>query len=181
MNTSPVLFTLPAELHLEIQAHLTYPDLLAVRHTHPYFLDSLQPTIIDRVNWLLSRTELGLPIPTAAKLNLKTDAQFCQNEEVRNILLHRRRHEECKEFNGGTCLLLRSSKCSGEALGRRRKRFGMGNVETEMRRSKWLTVRFQMFVLVLAGAIAAAVGLPLLLRLSWLTLGIGLKVASCCG
>ena len=107
MNTTALLFVLPTELHLEIQAHLTYPDLLALRHTHPYFLNSLQPTIIDRVNWLLSRTELGLPIPTAARLNLKTDAQFCRNEEVRSILLHRRRHEECKKFNGGTCLLLR--------------------------------------------------------------------------
>ena len=178
-TTSPSLLTLPAELHLEIQAYLTYPDLLALKHTHLYFLETLKPTVIDRVDWLLSRTEFGLPIPTAAKLNLKTDAQFCRNQEVKGILLRRRRHEECRKFNGGSCLLVNNSICNGQVY-RRRRKSSRGKIEMAVRQLVLLGMGMQMFVLALVGVIAAAVTLPMLWRLSWLVLVLDVGVVSSC-
>ena len=61
---SPCLLDLPPEvlLHL-IHPYLSYPDLLALKHTHPIFFHSLKIKVRHRVDWLLDRATQHLPLP----------------------------------------------------------------------------------------------------------------------
>jgi len=107
--TSPIL-ALPTELHIHISSYLPYPDLLALKHTSPYFYQCTTTTVYDRVDWLLDRPQLGLPLPQTRCI-MKTDAQFCANKEVRLFMKRRRRHLEC--VGRTVCLISGSNDCPG--------------------------------------------------------------------
>ena len=98
------LLNLPFELHLLILPHLPWPDLLALKHSHPYFYHNVPTTVHHRVDWLLSRAPEGLPLPKE-KVNLRSDAEFCASKEVRGFMRRRRGHWECKDGKEG-CVVL---------------------------------------------------------------------------
>lgn len=114
-HTPISILGLPSDLLLEISPYLPYPDLLALRHTHPYFYHSpLLPggstprAIRLRISWLVDRADRRLPLPQGS-CNVKTDAEFCANPEVRLIMRRRRKHADCREgreceVTGGRCL-----------------------------------------------------------------------------
>ena len=89
------LLTLPTEIQMLVACHLPYPDLLALKLTHPTFHSLIYPTVYDRVDWLLSRPAQGLSIPSSAACSFKTDREFVANDEVKTILRRRGRHLEC--------------------------------------------------------------------------------------
>jgi hypothetical protein len=91
------LLSLPPEVHHLIVSYLPYPDLLSIKLSHPYFqalLDS-QPTVHQRIAWVLSRGRIHLPIPHDSKTNFRTDVLFLRNPEVTKIIRRRRQHLEC--------------------------------------------------------------------------------------
>lgn len=107
------LLQLPRELLYEISGHLAYPDLLALKLTCHDFYYTTNPSVWDRVSWLLERTRLGLPIPQSRKCSMKTDAAFCSNAEVRQILFDRRKHFECMRYGQAQCVvLLEGTSCT---------------------------------------------------------------------
>lgn len=93
------LLSLPPEVHHLIVSCLPYPDLLSLKLSHPYFqaLLASQPTVHQRIAWVLSRGRIHLPIPHDSKTNFRTDALFVRNPEVTKILRRRRKHLECVE------------------------------------------------------------------------------------
>jgi hypothetical protein len=106
------LMDLPAELHLLLSRSLSYPDLLALKHTHPHFYALIRTTVYDRVDWLLERPRHGLPLPQTMII-MKTDEQFCNHVEIRNFMERRRRHEDCV----GTCLVIGDgTTCEGSLM-----------------------------------------------------------------
>jgi hypothetical protein len=108
----PALILLPAEIQNQILSELSYPDLLSLKLTHPHFYFTIKPTLYDRVDWLLDRIRLKLPIPQAGKcsLNLRTDIAFYSNPEVGLILRRRWKHLECVN-NGGQCREVPGQRC----------------------------------------------------------------------
>ena len=115
-NISSPLLRLPPELLTHLRAHLPYPDLLSLRHTHPYFyhtpLLATDRNILIKVSWLLDRKDRGLPCPQSHKTIFKTDREFCGSREVKRILVRRRRHRECAPTEGG-CEVVTGETCVG--------------------------------------------------------------------
>lgn len=99
--------SLPSELLLLIPQHLLWPDLLALKHTHPFFYHSVQTTLQDRVEWLIDRGAHDLPFPRGG-LILKSDELFCRNTDIRDFIRRRRRHLDCLTVSAGSgrCLVL---------------------------------------------------------------------------
>lgn len=127
-TTQPSFLTLPLELQSLVITSLPYPDLLALRHVNHHFLSIIQPNVRDRINWLLDRGNLGLPLPEKPCL-FKTDEGFCRNQDVKLFMRRRRRHDECRRFGKGRCLVLglgreRCWRKRGEKVGSLRKRMG---------------------------------------------------------
>ena len=98
--------SLPPELHLLLSRSLPYPDLLALKHTHPHFYSLIRTTVYDRVDWLLERPQHGLPLPQT-KCIMKTDEQFCSHAEIRMFMERRRKHEDCV----GVCFVVEGTRC----------------------------------------------------------------------
>lgn len=116
-----LLLSLPPDLLPLLRFHLPYPDLLALRHTHPYFyhspLLSTNTNIRLKVAWLVDRKERGLSCPTHSSTLFKTDREFCASREVKRIMKLRRRHGDCREGPGG-CEVVRGGSCGGKVRGR---------------------------------------------------------------
>ena len=114
------LLALPLELQYLIISHLSYPDALALKHTHPHFYKLVKTSVSLKVAWLLERKERNLKWPQK-KCAMKTDATFCGgNSEVRAIMVRRRAHAECAGGEGG-CEVVVGSTCGGaKAIWRRR-------------------------------------------------------------
>ena len=127
---SPLL-ALPLELQFLIIPHLSYPDALALKHTHPHFYSIVNTSVRLKVAWLLERKERRLEWPQKM-CAMKTDAAFCGgNGEVRIIMERRRAHAECADGEGG-CEVLVGSTCGGaKAKGRRRAARGIWNNNME--------------------------------------------------
>ena len=96
---------LPAESQQHIMSFLTYPDLLALKHTHPYFYHSVSTTIRHRVEWLMERPPLGLLLPQK-KCIMKTDGDFCKSPEIRSFMERRRKHLDCPRKSKGCFVTL---------------------------------------------------------------------------
>jgi hypothetical protein len=106
------LLDLPNEVLDEIATYLPYPDQLSLKLTSTYWHSSIQPSVRDRINWLLSRARSGLPFPQSQKCSFRSDALFCSNPEVRRILRDRRSHVEClRHARNGSCLVTDSYMC----------------------------------------------------------------------
>lgn len=105
------LLDLPAELVHTIAAQLTYPDSLALKLSCRYLHHTVHPSVQHRVDWMISRINVGLPVPMAQKCNMKTDAGFCSSPEVRQILWNRRTHQECHQYGQGRCLVSSTLFC----------------------------------------------------------------------
>ena len=125
-TTTPFL-SLPQELYPFITDSLSYPDLLALKHTHSLFYYSLNTGIKLKVAWLLDRKQRGLRVPQG-KCVLRTDESFCTSGrgEVSQILRSRRQHKDCvmaasdgNRGKGGNlvmerkCEVLLGSSCAG--------------------------------------------------------------------
>ncbi|KEF52360.1 uncharacterized protein A1O9_11601 [Exophiala aquamarina CBS 119918] len=93
------LLSLPPEVQHLIASELPYPDLLSLKISHPYFgaLLDAQPSVHQRIAWVLSRCNIYLPIPHDSKTDFRTDVQFLRNPEVTRIIRRRRKHLECVE------------------------------------------------------------------------------------
>lgn len=111
---SPLLGLAP-ELQLVIISHLPWPDLLALRHSHPYFYHNMPTTVRQRVAWLLSRGHCGLGLPQG-RVNMKTDADFCRSDEIRAFLERRRWHLDCRG-KGKRCLVIEGHACPAKVMG----------------------------------------------------------------
>ena len=118
----PPFLGLPLELQYLVISNLSYPDALALKHTHPHFYNLVKTSVSLKVAWLLERKERNLEWPQK-KCAMKTDAAFCGgNSEVRAIMLKRRVHAECAGGDGG-CEVVVGSTCGGaKAMWRRRVR-----------------------------------------------------------
>ena len=118
-TSPPPLLALPLELQYLIISNLSYPDALALKHTHPHFYNLVKTSVSLKVAWLLERKERNLGWPQK-KCAMKTDATFCGgNSEVRAIMVRRRAHAECAGGEGG-CEVVVGSTCGGaKAMGRR--------------------------------------------------------------
>ena len=103
-----LLLSIPTELHHQILAFLPYPDLLALKHTHPHFYCIASTTVHHRLNWLIERSMQGLSIPQRNCI-LKTDADFCSTE-VRVFMERRRWHLDCSG-KPKRCLVLEGQDC----------------------------------------------------------------------
>lgn len=101
---------LPTEIHLQIASYLPYPDALALKHTNGYFYRLIRTDVALKVDWLLERGNLKLPIP-GRSYSLRTDEAFCRGE-VRKIMERRRWHQECK----ADCLVVKGSRCPSASL-----------------------------------------------------------------
>lgn len=110
LHPSPIL-ALPLELQLLIFRHLSYPDALALKHTSTHFYNLLNTNVRLKVAWLLERKERGLEWPQKMCV-MKTDAAFCGNGEVREIMENRRAHGECAKGMGG-CEVVVGGTCGG--------------------------------------------------------------------
>ena len=121
-HTKPLspLLTLPLELQLLIIPSLSYPDALALKHTHTHFYDLIDTSVSLKVVWLLERKERGLELPQK-KCAMKTDAAFCGgNGEVRAIMERRRAHGECTAGERGCEVVVGSTCGAGKGVNRRR-------------------------------------------------------------
>lgn len=134
----PPLLTLPLELQFFfIIPRLSYPDALALKHTHPHFYDLIDTSVRMKVAWLLERKERGLEWPQK-KCAMKTDALFCV-DEVNDIMEKRKAHGECKSSEAG-CEVVIGATCGG------RERIDKGKVVQKLWRSRigrpsaWLTM-----------------------------------------
>jgi hypothetical protein len=112
---TPSLLSLPPELHLLIIYHLPWPDLLALKHTHPYLYQNIPTTVRQRVAWLLSRATTRLRLPKQ-RVNMKTDADFCRSHEIRTFLERRRWHLDCRS-DGKGCLVFEGRVCPAQRKG----------------------------------------------------------------
>ena len=128
LSTSHLL-RFPPDLLLYIRSHLPYPDLLALRHTHPYFYySSLLATdrnIRLKVAWLVDRKRRGLACPGHHRTLFRTDREFCASTEVKQIMARRRRHEDCQV--GKECEVVSGTVC-GRVRRRQLGKIGRGEV-----------------------------------------------------
>jgi hypothetical protein len=108
-RSHPSLLQLPMEIRLLIQSNLSWPDLLALKHTHPSFYHNPPTTVSQRLSWLLSRGRCGLNFPRE-KINMRTDADFCRSHEIRTFLERRRWHLDCRR-DGSCCLVFDGRSC----------------------------------------------------------------------
>ncbi len=132
-QSNPHLLALPAELHQLILPHLTYPDLLALKHSHPYFYNIVTTTVPHRLNWLIERAKQGLPLPQKT-CRWKTDADFCGSAEVREFMERRRWHMDCPiDFGVRKCLVIEGSRCPGPRVGRQGTWRGMSVADVVFR------------------------------------------------
>ena len=146
------LLSLPAELQQNIITYLPYPDLLALKLAHPAFSLYINPTVYDRVDWLLSRPALGLPLPFSAACTFKTDKDFLRNAEVQSILRRRRLHLECENLSGISRGKERQERClvvDGQICGGAKRRI-VGKLRKEMfekdgRRVLWSRITRRQF------------------------------------
>lgn len=116
----PPLLALPLELQYLVISHLSYPDALALKHTHPHFYNLVKTSVRLKVAWLLERRRRNLQWPL--RCAMKTDAAFCGgNGEVRAIMVRRRAHVECARGEGG-CEVVVGSTCGGGAKAMLRRR-----------------------------------------------------------
>lgn len=106
--TLPTLMSLPAELHLSISTHLSYPDALALRHNCRRFYNLVDTGVLKKVDWLTERFQRNLEVPME-KCSLRTDEDFC-NWRIRRTMARRRRHLECWREEGG-CIIIEGSTC----------------------------------------------------------------------
>ncbi|WEW54895.1 hypothetical protein PRK78_000322 [Emydomyces testavorans] len=120
---------LPPEMHLQIISYLSYPDALALKHTNNYFYSLVTTSVQSRVDWIIERLSLGLPIRWK-KCELRTDESFCKGD-VKRTMDRRRRHRECRPGVGG-CLVVVGSSCGGG---------GRAEVNRQLRRCKVLLKR----------------------------------------
>lgn len=109
-----------------IASYLPYPDLLALTLTHPIFRSHslVRTTKSSRVDWLLDRAMLGLPLPTQSRCRWSSDNEFVSHPEVITIMRKRRQHVECAEMssqiNGkGSCFVVEGEACPRLMLGAR--------------------------------------------------------------
>ena len=141
------ILSLPLELQLQIIPSLSYPDALALKHTHPHFYNLIDTNVRLKVAWLLERKERGLDWPQKM-CAMKTDAAFCGGHgEVRTIMAKRRAHAECTTGVRG-CEVVLGSTCGGAMAGNRRRtalRFWNRTIGSS---TAWLTVwMFDLFLL----------------------------------
>ncbi|EHY54264.1 uncharacterized protein HMPREF1120_02435 [Exophiala dermatitidis NIH/UT8656] len=113
----PPILALPPELHLMVTQELSYPDVLALKLCHPYFHGLLdrETTIQSRVQWIVDRARLGLPIPRSTKVSFRSDASFVAHPEIGKILRQRLRHHDCLECETAREFVV---KAMGTARGR---------------------------------------------------------------
>lgn len=105
------LLLLPTEIQDSIISFLPYPDLLALKHTHPHFYRIVVTTKHQRTAWLSERAEQRLPLPQRT-CRWNTDADFCRSEEIREFMERRRWHLDCPgEKPGGGCLVVEGKDC----------------------------------------------------------------------
>lgn len=112
---TPSLLRLPLELQFLMTSHLPWPDLLALRHSHPYFYYNIPTTVRQRVAWLISLEPCDLRFPRE-NVNMKTDADFCRSYEIKRLLRMRRCHLDCHR-DGKHCLTVEGQCCSPHADG----------------------------------------------------------------
>jgi hypothetical protein len=112
--SSPSLLHLPLELQFLITSHLPWPDLLALRHTHPHFYHNVPTTVRQRVAWLISLYPYRPRFPRE-NVNMKTDADFCRSHEIQRLLVMRRRHLDCPR-DGKRCLVVEGRACPPRAI-----------------------------------------------------------------
>jgi hypothetical protein len=122
--TKHSLLLLPTEIHDSIISFLPYPDLLALKHTHPHFYRIVVTTKHQRTNWLSERAEQRLPLPQRT-CRWNTDADFCRSEEIREFMKRRRWHLDCPgKKSGGGCLVIEGKDCSSIRVRNVRKWYG---------------------------------------------------------
>jgi hypothetical protein len=161
-KANPSLFTLPPELHLLIFTHLPWPDLLALKHAHPYFYVNIPTTVRQRVSWLLSRAPCGLGLPQE-KVNMKTDADFCCSHEIRTFLERRRWHLDCK-WDGKQCMVFDGGRCPEDF-----ERRGKGSrlvTKRKNRRSWWGQQMFSKASIGVLGVLGVLLGMVVALILN---------------
>ena len=115
------LLNLPLELHLHIIPYLSYPDALALKHTHPRFYNLIDTSVRLKVSWLLERKARNLPLPENNCV-MRTDESFCAGE-MRAIMERRRRHGECG-LSKGACEIVVGTTCGGPRAEERRSWVG---------------------------------------------------------
>ena len=136
-----LLLDLPPEILIHhLLPYLSYPALLALRLSHPYFYYSplLYPAraqaISMRVTWLLERSEAGnVLVPTkSGSVDAATDERFLANPQVRELLRKERHHSECRRNPNG-CRVVMGVTCGGP-----RMPGPLGRLRGELRRAgKW--------------------------------------------
>lgn len=97
------MMSLPAELHMQIASYLSYPDVLALKHSSRHFNSLVYTGVHLKVDWLVERFERKLECPME-KCSFRTDEQFC-NWRIRRIMERRRWHLECRQVPGGCCVV----------------------------------------------------------------------------
>jgi hypothetical protein len=116
LSSRPTLLLLPTEIQDSIISFLPYPDLLALKHTHPHFYCIVITTKHQRTNWLSERAEQRLPLPQRT-CRWNTDADFCRSEEIREFMERRRWHLDCpRQKTGGGCLVVKGKDCSSDRV-----------------------------------------------------------------
>ncbi|KAK4240534.1 hypothetical protein C8A03DRAFT_13127 [Achaetomium macrosporum] len=106
----PTLATLPAEIHLLIAQHLSYPDALSLKHTNRHFYHLVDTGVRLKVEWLMERRLLHLECPSDQRCDLGSDLRFCRGS-VKLLMQRRREHIECESRPGLGCLIYGTSKC----------------------------------------------------------------------
>jgi hypothetical protein len=136
--TKHSLLLLPNEIHHSIIFFLAYPDLLALKHTHPHFYRIVVTTKHQRTNWLRERAEQRLPLPQRT-CRWNTDADFCRSEEIREFMKRRRWHLDCPAKKpGGGCLVIQGKDCSSIRIRNVRRWYGALAADVVFGRAKSL-------------------------------------------
>ena len=107
-STSPLL-ALPQELQDIVVSNLAYPDLLALKHAHPHYNETIRTTKIHRLNWLIERAQQKLPLPQKS-CRWHNDKDFCASDEIRTFMRRRRWHLDCPRTGKG-CLVVGGTDC----------------------------------------------------------------------
>jgi hypothetical protein len=107
------LMDLPTELHIQVAAHLSYPDALALKHSCRHFYSIVYTGVHLKVDWLVERFERKLECPME-KCSFRTDEAFC-NWRIRRIMERRRLHLECSRSAGG-CSVVDGQTCETDMM-----------------------------------------------------------------